>query len=114
MLLCHRRPERLHFPDVWDLPGGRVEPGESLLETLRRELEEELGIVPQPSPATPWSTLTNDSHQLHVFLVDEWTGEPANLAPEEHDEIRWVGRRDIDELSLADHSYVEMLDRALA
>lgn len=88
ILLCHRRADRSHYPDTWDLPGGRVEPGETLVETLRRELEEELGIVVRPSQTTPWVTLTDDRLQLHIFVVDDWAEEPANAAPDEHDEIR--------------------------
>ncbi len=40
----HRSPERRWFPDVWDLPGGHVEPGEDERTALRRELREEVGV----------------------------------------------------------------------
>ncbi|HUG07976.1 MAG TPA: (deoxy)nucleoside triphosphate pyrophosphohydrolase [Acidimicrobiia bacterium] len=113
VLLCHRRPDRSHYPNVWDLPGGRVEPGETLVDALTRELEEELGIVPELSEKTPWLTLTDDDLRLHVYLVDDWTGEPSNLAPEEHDEIRWTRSDEMGDLTLADSSYSEMLERAL-
>jgi 8-oxo-dGTP diphosphatase len=43
ILLCHRSPTRRWFPDVWDFPGGHVEPGEAPLQALARELLEELG-----------------------------------------------------------------------
>jgi 8-oxo-dGTP diphosphatase len=114
ILLCHRRADRSHYPDVWDLPGGRVEPGEALVETLRRELEEELGIVARPSQTTPWATLINDTLQLHIFVVDDWAEEPANVALDEHDEIRWISRDELGELILADNAYVDLFDRALA
>lgn len=32
------------YPDHWDLPGGRVKRGDSIEETLRKELKEELGV----------------------------------------------------------------------
>jgi 8-oxo-dGTP pyrophosphatase MutT (NUDIX family) len=44
VLLCHRRADRAWYPDVWDLPGGHVEPEGSPREALIRELKEELGI----------------------------------------------------------------------
>lgn len=36
--------EMAHQETYWDVPGGRMEPGENLLDTLRRELHEEIGI----------------------------------------------------------------------
>ncbi|MEU6548729.1 NUDIX domain-containing protein [Streptomyces sp. NPDC046915] len=38
-----RSPYRRLFPDTWDIVGGHVEPGETLLEALAREVEEETG-----------------------------------------------------------------------
>ncbi|TYB98768.1 NUDIX domain-containing protein, partial [Micromonospora sp. WP24] len=43
VLLVHRRPTKRAYPDVWDLPGGQVEAGESELQALAREMHEELG-----------------------------------------------------------------------
>lgn len=44
VLLTHRSPSRQWYPDVWDLPGGHVEDGESELQALGREVREELGV----------------------------------------------------------------------
>lgn len=114
VLLCHRRHDRRHYPDVWDLPGGRVEPGESLVDALRRELEEELGIIAMPAEKTPLVTLTADNLRLDIYLVDNWLGEIRNLAPDEHDELRWTSPTEAAGLKLADDSYVKLLQRALA
>ena len=43
ILLCRMAADRGVFPGQWALPGGGIEPGESLLEALEREIREELG-----------------------------------------------------------------------
>src|SRR5215467_12963763 len=43
VLLCHRSAQRRWYPDVWDLPGGHVEPEELLAAALARELREGSG-----------------------------------------------------------------------
>jgi len=44
LLICQRRRND-PFPLKWEFPGGKVKPGESPAEGLRRELEEELGVT---------------------------------------------------------------------
>ena len=90
VLLVHRRPDRRYFPDVWDLPGGHVEPGEEPVAAVVRELREELGVVvrgltPEPQVRIrPWPEL-----DLSCWTVTAWDGEPRNRAPDEHDDLRW-------------------------
>lgn len=114
VLLCHRRPERQNYPNVWDLPGGHVDTGEPIAKTLARELTEELGVSIQPPEGAPWATLTAEGLELFIFIVDRWKGEPQNLAPEEHDDIRWVGVDELAKLYLADPSYEQLLRRAIS
>lgn len=113
VLLCHRHPRRANYPDVWDLPGGHVDAGESLSETLHRELAEELGITVDPPTAPAWMTLAADGLELSIYLIDTWEGEPHNASPDEHDDIRWVTIDDMTQLDLAHPSYVELVREAL-
>jgi 8-oxo-dGTP pyrophosphatase MutT (NUDIX family) len=96
-----------------DVPGGHVNPGESIVGALVRELGEELGIQVEPSQGDPWATLQADGVQLHLFLIDGWEGELRNLAEDEHDDIRWVSDDELDHLQLADPFYLSLLRQAL-
>ena len=44
ILLTRRRPDAPDFPDHWEFPGGKIEPGETEAQALERELFEELGV----------------------------------------------------------------------
>lgn len=93
MLLVHRSPGKRAYPNVWDLPGGVVEAGETELEALARELHEELGVRVATDTASHLCRFTagppDDPARLSAWLVRDWEGTPANAAPEEHDDIGW-------------------------
>ena len=93
VLLVHRTANRRAFPGVWDLPGGHVEVGETELSALTREVHEELGVQIAEGSATQVCRLDigprGEPARLSAWLVRAWQGTPTNVAPEEHDEIRW-------------------------
>ncbi|GAA2480939.1 NUDIX domain-containing protein [Terrabacter carboxydivorans] len=100
VLLVHRHPSRRWYPDCWDLVGGHVEPGELPRQAVRRECLEELGVhVHDPVPFP--MTISDPTLELHAFLVTRWDGEPANAAPEEHDDFRWFRPSELGDLQLA-------------
>lgn len=112
MLLCHRRADRPWCPDVWDLPGGHVEPGEAPLVALARELQEELAVQVLVVGSPVWGSRSPDL-VLDVWLLDSWLGQPVNAAPDEHDEVRWWPVAQALELELADPSYSVLLHRVV-
>lgn len=94
--LMHRRPPGKHHAGLWEFPGGKVEQSEIPLESLQRELVEELGIVCQTEACHPvgfaetgGKTDGGEAHRaivLLLYIVKDWTGEPAAL---EGGEVGW-------------------------
>jgi 8-oxo-dGTP diphosphatase len=114
VLLCHRSPQRRWYPDVWDLPGGHVEPGELPGAALARELHEELGIDVAVPAGPPMQQIHADAFDMQIWLIESWTGTPVNVALDEHDAIAWFQEDELGELRLAHDSYLAMFTEALA
>lgn len=75
--LLTSRPVGKVYAGYWEFPGGKLEPGESVEQALRRELREEIGIT--IGAASPWKVKKVDYPHALVRLnfckVFEWTGE---------------------------------------
>lgn len=87
-VLCTQRLPHQHLAGLWEFPGGKLEPGESLADGLRREIHEELGIV-----AGRLAPLLRVEHRypeksvlLDIWRVLDWTGEPHGR---EGQPLRW-------------------------
>lgn len=100
-LLAARRTEPPHLAGGWELPGGKVEPGEDPETALHREIAEELGVrvvlgaeLAGPDPDRPGWPLP-PAHRMRVWLALVTEGEPAPI--EDHDALRvlapgdWLG-----------------------
>ncbi|WP_353509846.1 NUDIX domain-containing protein [Intrasporangium sp.] len=115
VLLCHRRADRAWYPDVWDFPGGHLEDGETPHAALRRELREELGIASDGDGTFVARWVADDLSEDITFLhVRGWRGEPANLAPDEHDDLAWFTLPEALSLTLPDPRYEALLRGLLA
>lgn len=94
-VLTSRRHQGVHQGGLWEFPGGKVEPNETPLESLRRELDEELGI--SVVGARPLIQVHHDyvdrSIWLDVWRVDSWSGEPRGR---EGQAIRWTEPKRLD------------------
>ena len=112
-LLAHRHPDRRWYPDCWDLVGGHIEAGETPEQALRRECLEEIGVVVNSLRPVRVS-IADPALDTLAFVVTGWTGEPANLAPDEHDDLEWFGPEHIDALDLAHPSLRHLITETLS
>lgn len=95
-VLIDRRPSQGLLGGLWEFPGGKVEPGESVPECILREIHEELGItvLVDKHLVTVTHAYTHFKVTLvvhHCYLV---SGDPQPLACEE---IRWVNLSELDQ-----------------
>ena len=91
-LLAARRSRPEHLAGRWEFPGGKVDPGETPIDGLHRELCEELGVQVELGPEVVgpdgggW-TIT-DRHVMRLWFARVTEGEPRPLI--EHDDLRWL------------------------
>ncbi len=88
-ILIDRRKPGGKMGGLWEFPGGKVEPGESIATCVAREVQEELGI--QIAVGESLMTIDHDYTEftltLHVHHCRHLSGVPQTI---ECDEIRWV------------------------
>jgi 8-oxo-dGTP diphosphatase len=105
ILLGKRSAHRASYPGAWDVPGGNSKEGETLEQTLARELEEELGVSPVEyrllGVVRESKPEVHGEGSHHIYLVTKWSGVPRNLSKDEHSELAWVKLDEVDRLELA-------------
>ncbi len=88
-ILITQRRANVEFGNLWEFPGGKVEPGEALTSALQREIEEELGvkIVVEDKFFSIEHDYPTKSIRLHFFNCRIAAGE---VRPLEVADLRWI------------------------
>ena len=95
-LVTQRRPTAV-LPLLWEFPGGRVEPGESDLSALQREVMHRVGVEVRPG-----EQISGDRHdyehytvELHLYACRIAHGDPQAVNVHQ---FRWVASADFEKL----------------
>ena len=99
VLLLKRSSTARTEPITWSRPGGAVEFGEKIEEAVVREVEEETGVKIQVLKHLEITqNIEEDKHWIaHGYLARHLSGEPKNMEPTKHDEIRWFPVNELPE-----------------
>lgn len=103
ILIDRRRKEGL-LGGLWEFPGGKIEPGETIEDCIKREIREELGIEIEVGDRliTINHVYSHFSVILNVHQCRHLTGVPQ---PIECDEIRWVTLDEIDQFPFPEANF---------
>lgn len=109
-VLMAQRPDGKPYAGYWEFPGGKVEAGEAIVEALKREFVEELGI--QINAAEAWCGVEHvypHAHvRLHFYISKDWQGEPQSL---ENQAFAWQGCVNVEPLLPATVPLIAWLDK---
>lgn len=106
------------YPDIkgrWDIVGGRIDPGSSLLENLKREIKEEanLDLVDQPHLVAAQDIMPNDTkHVVRLTYIGTIDGN-IKLDESENDKYQWYSGEELKKLEDVDIYFKELLDKQI-
>jgi len=111
-VLLTRRSADTHLPNLWEFPGGKVEPGESMQAALVRELREEIGVEAEVFDEyfTATHRYPEKSIELHFFNCAIVEGSPRAI---EVADVQWCSLSDLLswEFPEADRELIKRLAR---
>lgn len=114
IFIAKRAPTKTAFPGQYELVGGHLDPGETLEEGLRREIEEELKVSVSVDTLVDAFTYTSEEvfkvELCYLCYLDGPTMEPV-LNPADHSESLWITEEEISK-SGKDDREVKALQQA--
>lgn len=95
VLIVRRSMDDVWEPNKFAIPGGGIEPGESLIQGIQRETQEEVALTLDPKKILYLADLSKRLN--HCFFATNYFNGEVKLRDGEHTEFRWVNPKDLDE-----------------
>lgn len=111
------RRSALKYPEIgskWDIPGGRINAGDTLPENLKREVVEETGllIIGEPELISAQDIIKDDNkHTVRLTYIGYADGEV--IISDEHDEYKWLTFAELRDIEPMDHYVKEIINKKL-
>ena len=104
VLVAQRNTKDMHL-GKWEFPGGKINPGESAEQALKRELKEELGITVLSFNLFDSFEFdyTHSKVKLIFFMVTDFDGQAQGLQGQV---VRWVNMRELSELDMLEANHL--------
>lgn len=101
LVLAAQRSASMSLPLKWEFPGGKIEPGESMIDCLQRELSEELDVCVEVGKSLPPTThhYPTFTVTLYPFICAIQSGE---ITLHEHAAITWLPPQELHTLDWAE------------
>lgn len=115
-LMLHRSTDKYkNIQGTWDIVGGRINPGSSLVENLQREIKEEtnLKLVGEPQLIAAQDIFRKAGHHIvRLTYIAKTVGE-IKLDEEENDQYQWLSLEDLEKLEDVDVYFKELVDNKI-
>ena len=104
-VLLLKTPENDKNDGTWELPGGRMDFGESVEQAFSREMKEELGFekAVMGKLLNSWSFMSvreGIDYHFIIFDFEIYSDESKIKLSDEHDEYRWIGEGEFEKLNM--------------
>ena len=95
-VLYAQRPKGKNMEDLWEFPGGKLEPGETAEKAIQRELMEELSLHVELDDLIPLTFASQEYDDfimiMPLFICKKWSG---SIHPNEGQAYAWVNLEDL-------------------
>jgi 8-oxo-dGTP diphosphatase len=91
-LVIRRSASSRHDPGLWEIPGGKSEPGETIEESILREVAEETGLQVELTRVVGSAESEIEDKRIAYLILEAWVIGGSFQLSGEHDAYRWLSR----------------------